>query len=255
MTTPLMHGCQSPRRYPVRLLTRASRFESARTFARESPAVVSRTSLSQMDNLSDQAFPSRTRRVIETAKCDTMTTMTRQTITTRFQISLASLGMAASDPSVKPRRIMSVIRNVQGWMRMRVSPRLTRLRVLGNGQSIPHWPPAHHPLARMTMLAPLPACHRLRPLHLAIRYRRHNTIRTIHRCRHLNITLPSRPTILLIPLSINLLTITRLPHRNLYPHIPHILLHHPHTIHSIRQPGLLSIPSHPPPIHPNMTTN
>ena len=39
MATPLMHGWQSPRHFPVHLLTRASRFESARTFARESPAV------------------------------------------------------------------------------------------------------------------------------------------------------------------------------------------------------------------------
>ena len=91
---------KSRRRFPVHLLTKVSRFESARTFDRES--LVHRTFLSRTASHWDSVSPSRMRRAIVKVKCDTMITTTPPTITTRSPILLASpRATIASDLSVK----------------------------------------------------------------------------------------------------------------------------------------------------------
>ncbi len=93
---------KSPRRFLVLLLTKASRYESARTFDRENLVPRTRTFLLRTASPWDQVYPSRMRRAIVKVKRDTMITTTRPTITTRSPISLASPRVTtASDPSVK----------------------------------------------------------------------------------------------------------------------------------------------------------
>ena len=79
---------KSPRRFLVHLLTKVSRYESARTFGREN--LVLRTFLSRTASPWDPVSQSPMRRAIVKVKCDTMITMTPPTITTRLPISPAS---------------------------------------------------------------------------------------------------------------------------------------------------------------------